>query len=212
MKISVSYLGCKNIKDTLKLLDKTDCDFIHCDVMDNKYVKNKSISFKDLYNATKYTTKRMDVHLMVEKPIKYIDSYASLNAEYITIHLDIKNDIDKTIDLIKMYGIKVGLALNPNQDIGLLKPYLDKIDLILIMTVVPGKSGQELIDESSNKIKDVKKLIKGKNILIESDGGINDITKSKVKDSDIIVSGSYILKSEDYQTSINLLRKNGCKK
>lgn len=209
MKISVSYLGTKNIKDTLKVLDSTNCDYIHCDVMDGKYVKNKSISYKDIYNYAKYTTKRFDVHFMVSKPLKIIDDYANLNVEYMTIHLDIKNDVEKTINFIKMYGIKVGIALNPDQDVELLKPYLDKIDLVLIMTVVPGLPGQTLIEESALKIAKVKKMIKDAkvNVLVEVDGGVNDITKSKVKQADIIVSGSYITKSDNYQTSINLLRK-----
>lgn len=209
MKISVSYLASRDISRTISELDKTDVDFIHVDVMDGKYVKNKSISFKEVSNIGYYTKKRLDVHFMVNKPLKYIDDYASLNVFCMCFHLNIKNNLEEVIERTKLYGIKVGLVLNPSDDIELLDPYLDKIDVILVMSVVPGKPGQTFMEEVIPKINKLKaKLRKEKrNILISVDGGINCENVSKLKNADIIVSGSFVTNSNNYQDAITSLRK-----
>ena len=208
MKVAVSYLGVKDIPYTLRELDKTDVDFIHVDVMDGKYVKNKTMSFKELSSIGFYTKKRLDVHFMVKKPLNYIDDYASLNVSYMSFHLDTKNNIEELINKTKMYGIKVGLVLNPSDDVEKVFPYLDKIDLVLIMTVNPGYGGQKLIEEVIPKIFAVKKEIKRQHldVLVSVDGGINIENKDLLKGSDIIVSGSYVTKSNDYQKTISELR------
>ena len=199
-KIGVSYLGVKSIPKAIALIDKTDADYINFDVMDGKYTKYKTVF---------YSQKRLDVHLMVKKPLKYIDDFALLNVSRINIHVDIKNKLEDVIDRIKIYGIKVGLTLNPDQDIDLIEDYLDKIDNILVMTVVPGLPGQSLIPETVDKLNKIKKLIEKRKLPIttEVDGGINLETIKQVKNADIIVSGSCITKSEDYQETINKLRK-----
>ncbi|MBP5683719.1 MAG: hypothetical protein J6X02_00505, partial [Bacilli bacterium] len=157
-KIGVSYLGVKSVPKTLMELDKTDADYIHVDVMDGKYTKFKTVGFNEM-TIGKYTQKRLDVHLMVRKPLKYIDDFALLNVSRINIHVDIKNKLEEVIDRIKIYGIKVGLVLNPDQDIELIEDYLYKIDNILVMTVVPGLPGQELIPETVKKLNTIKKII-----------------------------------------------------
>ena len=208
MKVAVSYLGSRNITNTIIELDKTDVDFIHVDVMDGKYVKNKTMSFSDLSGINRYTGKRLDVHFMVKRPIKYIDDYALLNVFCMSFHLDIKDDLDKVIERTKLYGIKVGLVLNPDDDISLIEPYLDKIDLVLVMTVVPGLPGQEMIMDVLPKIKELRNRIEkdNLNILISVDGGINLNNKHLVHDADIIVSGSCVTKSDNYQETITKLR------
>ena len=207
-KIGVSYLGVKSIPKALALIDKTDADYIHVDVMDGKYTKYKTVGFNEM-TIGKYSQKRLDVHFMVKKPLKYIDDFALLNVSRINIHVDIKNKLEDVIDRIKIYGIKVGLTLNPDQDIDLIEDYLDKIDNILVMTVVPGLPGQSLIPETVDKLNKIKKLIEKRKLPIttEVDGGINLETIKQVKNADIIVSGSCITKSEDYQETINKLRK-----
>ena len=207
-KIAVSYLGAKSIPKTLLMIDKTDADFVHVDVMDGKYTPYKTVGFNEM-TLGKYTQKRLDVHLMVRKPLKYIDDFADLNVDCINIHVDIKNDLEDVIERIKLYGIKVGLVLNPDQDIDLIQDYLNDIDNILVMTVVPGLPGQELIDETVTKLNSIRKIVdKAKlNITLEVDGGINLDTIKKVKNADIIVSGSCITKSDDYQDTITKLRK-----
>ena len=208
MKVSVSFLGCKNIQKTIIELDKTDVDFIHVDVMDGKYVKKKTMSFSDLSSINHYTQKRLDVHFMVRKPLKYIDDYALLNVFCMSFHLDIKDNLDKVIERTKMYGIKVGLVLNPDDEVEKIYPYLDKIDMVLVMTVIPGLPGQEMIMSVLSKIKELRKKFneEKRDILISVDGGVNLENKHWLKDVDIITSGSCITKSDNYQKTITELR------
>lgn len=208
MKVSASFLSCKNPAVDLKKLNETDVDFIHVDVMDGKFVKKKTMPFREMRNIYKYTDKRLDVHLMVKNPDKYIPLYAELNTEYITIHVEIGQDIDKMIKLIKKYGIKAGLAISPNTPVSDLVPYLPIIDLILVMSVEPGLGGQEFISSTKEKLKEVRTLLKEykKSVVINVDGGVNDNTVSKCKDADIVTSGSYIVLSDNFQESIDKLR------
>ena len=208
MKISVSYLSSKNIIEDLRKLTVTDADYIHVDVMDGRFVKNKTLSFSELKEIHRYTNKRLDVHLMVKKPWKYIDDYATLNTEYITFHVETKN-VDKTLDLIESYGIKKGLSIKPETSLDKLDPYLDNIDLILVMSVEPGKGGQVFIDSTIDRIKELKKKLKEhkSNALISVDGGINEEVAKKLKDVDILASGSFVINSDDYQEAIDKLRK-----
>ena len=211
MKVSVSYLSVKkrDVADVVELLDQTNADFIHVDVMDGKYVKNKANNFKFVRDIGQYTRKRLDIHFMVNKPHKIIDDYASLNAYCMTFHFGIKSDLNEVIDKCHMYGIKAGLALNPDEDIDLLEPFLDKIDLVLIMSVVPGEGGQAFIPEVVPKIKKLREKFKKekRDILISVDGGINLDNKKELKQADIIVSGNYITSSDDYAKTINELKK-----
>ncbi len=211
MKLSVSYLNVKkkDVADVISMLDLTPIDFIHVDVMDGKYVDNKANLFSFVEDIGKYTRKRLDIHFMVAKPLKMIDDYASLNAYCMTYHVDILNNIDEVIEKTKNYGIKVGLAINPDQDIDIIKPYLDKIDLILVMSVKPGLPGQKFIPEVIPKIKKLRKMIKEekRDILLSVDGGVNLDNKKDLKDCDILVSGSFITNSPDYEKLIDKMRK-----
>ena len=208
-KVSVSFLSSKRIYDDLVDLEYTNCDYIHVDVMDGKFVKNKNLPYGYLDDLSYIMRKRLDVHLMVNKPNKYIEQYANLNTEFITVHVELNKDIiNESIENIKGYGIKVGLAINPDTDINLLEEYLDKIDLVLIMSVYPGLGGQKFIEETTNRITKIKEMIKKSNrkILINVDGGINKDTVSMANGADIVVSGSYIINSDNYQDVINTLR------
>ena len=210
MKLSVSYLNVKkrNIPKIISMLDKTDVDFIHIDVMDGKYVKNKANLFRKVKKLGEYTRKRFDIHFMVQKPLKMIDKYALLNVYCMTFHINIKSDINKVIDKCHMYGIKVGLAINPDQDLNLLEPFLDKIDLVLIMSVKPGLPAQEFIVDVLPKIKKLKEKIEKekRNILISVDGGINLDNKKKLNNADILVSGSFVTNSTNYDEVIRKLK------
>lgn len=208
MKISASFFSSKNIPKDLKLLNDTDVDYIHVDIMDGKFVKNKTMPFREMRHIYEYTSKRLDVHLMVEDPSKYIPLYAELNTEYITFHVEVLEDIKKNIDLIKSYSIKPGLAIKPNTKINELIPYLPFIDLILVMSVEPGEGGQEFIEESENRVNEIRKLINSYNLdcVINIDGGINDETRKKCNACDIVVAGSYIINSDNFQDKISSLR------
>ena len=208
--ISVSFLTSKDIPKTLKKLNDTNAEFIHLDVMDGKYVNNKTLPFSEMKHIYEFTDKRLDVHLMVESPSKYIKNYASLNTEYISIHLDTKEDLLANLKLIKSYGIKAGIAINPDEEVSLLIPYLPYIDLILVMGVNPGMGGQKFISKTIDKLKELRVLNKeypNFKFKVSVDGGVNDVVASKIINyTDILVSGSYVLDSDDYQKQINSLR------
>lgn len=208
MLVSTSFLSSNNIPRDLKKLNETDTDYIHVDVMDGKFVPNKTMPFSEMKNIYKYTSKRLDVHLMVNDPTKYINDYATLNTEYITIHEEIDVDIIEMLKLIKSYGIKCGLAIKPDTLVSDLVPYLPLLDLVLVMSVEPGAGGQKFIMESEDKIKEVKTLIDTYNLStkISVDGGINSETKDYCSLCDILVSGSYIINSLDFSKQIDSLR------
>lgn len=208
MKVSASFLSSRDLVKDLKALDLTDVDYIHLDIMDGKFVSNKTMPYSELKHISKYTSKRLDVHLMVEDPEKYIPLYASLNTEYIVFHVEVDKDITKLLKMIKQYGIKAGLSIKPNTKVSELVPYLPYLDMVLVMSVEPGKGGQTFIEESEERIKEVRELLKSYNIpaVINVDGGVNDKTVSKCRDADIVTAGSYIINSDNFQTKISSLR------
>ena len=208
MKISVSILSEKdNYKSAVSKLNETNSDYLHLDIMDGSFTEKSSFSFFESKDINDLSNKKLDVHIMSKNLDLILDDYISLNPEYITIHSEIEN-VEKYIDKIKENNIKVGIALNPETDINILNSYIQKIDLILVMSVVPGKGGQTFMKEIIPKLEKINKLKKDYNFIIEVDGGINNETVNYVKNSvDIIVSGSYITNSEDYQENINKLLK-----
>ena len=206
MKLSVSILNSKDRKEMIDKLNNANISYIHMDVMDGKFVSQNTLSFQELRELSSFSNKKLDVHLMMDNPEEYINNIKDLNnIENITIHLEIDKDIKKILSMIKSLGIKRGISIKPNTDINKLLPYLNDIDLILVMTVEPGLGGQPFIDTSTTRLKEIKKLIKDKDILIEVDGGINSNTINLVKDADIVVVGSYITCSDDPISKINSL-------
>lgn len=204
MKISASFLSIKdNLKENLDLLTKCDIDYLHLDIMDGIFVKNKTWDISEIKNLINYN-KPLDVHLMVSDVYKYVDEYKDLNPEFITFHYEVDLDIMDIINYIKKYNIKVGLSIKPNTKVDEIIPYLPYLDLILVMSVEPGEGGQKFIIDSVDKIKKLKEL-KG-DYLIEVDGGINDSTISLVKDVDIAVIGSYIT-SGNYEEKIKSIKE-----
>ena len=208
MKVSVSFLSSKYIPRDLAMLNDTDADYIHLDIMDGKFVENKTMPFREMKHVSDYTSKRLDVHLMVEDPSNYIPLYAELNTEYITFHVEVEEDIEKNLKMIKDYSIKCGLSICPETKVSSLIPYLPYLDMILVMSVVPGEGGQSFIPETVDKIKEVRKLIESYNLdtVISVDGGINDSTKDYCQDCDILTVGSYIINSDNFQEKISSLR------
>lgn len=204
MRLSVSILNSKDKINMIKTLNNTKISYIHIDVMDGLFVSQKSLPSDEIIKLSPFSSKSLDIHLMVENPMYYIERIKELpNIDNITIHLEINKDIKNILNKIKEYDFKRSLAIKPNTDINLLVPYLDIIDRILIMTVEPGLGGQPFLENSPNRIKEIKKLIKDKNIELEVDGGINNQTINKVKDVDISVVGSYITTSDNPDQRIN---------
>lgn len=208
MLVSTSFLSSKNIPKDLEKLNETDTDFIHVDIMDGKFTKNKTMPFSEMKNIYKFTSKRLDVHLMVNNPIKYIPLYAELNTEYICFHVEIEDNIEECLETIKKYSIKCGLAISPNTKVSELVPYLPLLDMVLVMSVEPGLGGQSFIDSTEEKIDELRALIDSydKSILINVDGGINNITKDKCSKADILTAGNYVIGSVDFQEKITSLR------
>lgn len=206
MKISVSILNSVDKKEMIKILNNTNISYIHMDVMDGQFVSQRTLPYPELQELSGISTKKLDIHLMMDSPEEYIDNIKYLNnIENITIHLEIDKDIKKILSKIKSLGFKRGLSIKPNTDINKLVPYLDDIDLILVMTVEPGLGGQQFLESSTKRLKEIKELIGTRDILLEVDGGINNNTINLVKDANIAVVGSYITKSTDPLSQINSL-------
>ena len=206
MKISTSILSCDDRVKAILELNRTNTSYIHVDVMDGKFVQDKNFdTYEKVHSVSLVSEKKLDIHLMVDNPLEYVEQLSNFNIEYVTFHVEVGKNIDKIIKSIHDMGYKVGLAIKPKTDVKVLKKYLDSIDLILVMCVEPGKGGQKFINSSVEKIKAVKELIGNRDILIEVDGGINDTTIDNVRDVDIAVVGSYIVKSDNYNRVIDSL-------
>lgn len=207
MEISVSILKEKdNYIEAIKKVDNSTCEFLHLDIMDSTFTENSSFNIEDFKNIEELTNKKLDIHLMSINLDKLIDEYSSINPELITFHVEV-NDTLKYINKIKDKNIKVGIAINPDTDIEEIYPYLDLVDLILVMSVTPGKGGQEFMTSTICKMQELKEIQPNYNYLIQVDGGINDKTINYVKDYvDIVVSGSYITDSDNYNERIKHLK------
>ncbi len=193
--ISVSLLNIKDNEEKIKEVDQLHSDYVHIDVMDGEFVNNKI----DFENLPFMNTKR-DIHLMVYDIPRYIDIYSKYKPEYLTFHLEATEKVEEMIAHIKRINSKVGISICPNTKVELLLPYLAQVDLVLIMTVEPGKGGQSFIIDCAHKI-DILKELREKNhyhYKIEVDGGVNEVTKEYCKNADILVVGSYLTMSDNY--------------
>ena len=203
--IAVSFLkSLYSRSETIKKIDESEADLIHVDLLDGIYAGINNLDIDELIKELSNTKKKLDIHLMVKEPLEIIKKLINLNIWAITFHLNATDNPLEIIEYIKLNNIKVGIAINPDEDIHILDKYLDKIDYVLIMSVIPGKGGQKFIPEVLNKIP----YLYDKNVLIGIDGGINDESIKYLKDYQIdnIVSGSYICLSDNYDEQINKLK------
>jgi len=204
VKISPSILSA----DFGKLQDEIDsvenADFLHIDIMDGHFVPNLSFGPMVLKNIK--TKKKLDWHLMVDNPANYFEQIKSIGAEYVSVHIENDFHIHRTIEGIKNIGAKVGVALNPATPISFLEDIKNDLDMVLVMSVNPGFGGQKFIENTVEKIKNLRKMMP--KIIIEIDGGINDKTAKKVINagSDILVAGSYVFSSKNRTAKIESLR------
>ena len=211
--ISPSILGGSfaNMQDTIRLIDQSKAEYIHFDVMDGDFVPNLTFGPQFISNVRSFSKKIFDVHLMINRVGKFLDDYIKAGSDIITFHLEIDEDINELITKIKNNNIKCGIAIKPATPWEDLKPYLDNIDQIIIMTVEPGFGGQKFMDNQLSKITQLKKYLVDNQyqIDLEIDGGVNFETGKKCIDAgaNILVAGSFLFKQEDLTQATNQLNE-----
>jgi ribulose-phosphate 3-epimerase len=210
--ISPSILNADflNLESQIELINKSEADWIHLDIMDGVFVPNISFGFSIIKSIQSYSNKPLDVHLMIVNPEKYIERFAEAGAYFITVHYEACPHLHSTVQQIKNTGAKAGVALNPHTDVGLLKPILKDLDMVLIMTVNPGFGGQSFIESSYEKVRDLRTLSRELNpeLLIQVDGGISTGNIKQLHDAgvDVFVAGTFVFKSENPVNTINVLK------
>ena len=213
IKVSPSILAADfgNIERECDLIDKSDADWFHLDVMDGIFVPNISFGMPIVKAIRKMTSKPLDVHLMITQPERYIEKFIDIGSDIISFHIEATNKMEENISIIKSKNVKVGIAINPDTQIGDLKDIISKIDLVCLMGVHPGFAGQKFIENTFDRLKQLKALIKDSNskALIEVDGGVNEKNHMDLKSlgADVLVAGSYIFNSEDYDVVIKKLKE-----
>ena len=209
IKTSISILDCdfNNLEYEINRINNSNSDLIHIDIMDGKFVPNNTMEKFDMNKISKYSDKNFDVHLMVENPIDYISTFVTPLTDYISIHLESKG-IDQSLKRIKENGIKCGLAINPDTEIQKLYPFLEIIDMVIIMSVFPGKGGQKFIENTYYKVETLRNH--DKNIDISVDGGVGSSNSKTLisKGASTLVSGSYLMKSNNINNSIKNMLKH----
>ncbi|ALO14963.1 Ribulose-phosphate 3-epimerase [Salinivirga cyanobacteriivorans] len=206
--LSANFL---NLENDIKMVNDSEADWFHLDVMDGMYVPNISFGLPIVKQINKIAKKPLDVHLMIAQPERYIKDFKAAGADILTIHYEASTHLHRSIQAIKAEGMKAGVAINPHTNVTLLEDVLKDIDMVLIMSVNPGFGGQKFIEQSIHKIKRLRMEIEssGAQTMIQVDGGVDNTNAATLYDAgaDCLVAGSYVFKANDPQEAISLLKK-----
>lgn len=206
---SILSADFSKLGEEILALTEAGADWIHVDVMDGHFVPNLTIGAPVVKSLKKVTNIPLDVHLMISSPEKYISDFAKAGAHILTFHVEATQDPQKCIDLIKSAGMKVGMSLRPGTNLKIIEPFLNQLDLVLVMTVEPGFGGQSFMTDQVYKISELKKLKEeqGFSYLIEVDGGVNKESLPYLGEADVLVAGSFVFQ-QNYRSAIICLKSS----
>ena len=206
---SVLAADFSNLQRDIEMINESDADWFHIDIMDGVFVPNISFGMPVLRDIKKHAKKTLDVHLMIVNPDQYIETFSKLGADILTVHWEACTHMHRTIQAIKAAGMKAGIALNPHSSVNQLKDVIKDIDLVCLMSVNPGFGGQSFIENTFDKVKELKELIQssGSDCQIEIDGGVTNKNAKKLVEAgaNILVAGSYVFKSSNPTKTISKL-------
>ena len=199
-----------NLQADIEMINKSNADWFHVDVMDGVFVPNISFGFSIIKHIKKHAKKPLDVHLMITNPDRYIEEFVRAGADILTIHYEACNHLHRTLSMIRSLGTKAGVALNPHTPVSVLTDILAETDIVLLMSVNPGFGGQKFITNTYRKTQQLKEMIEreGTKTLIEIDGGVDDTNAKKISESgaDVLVAGNFVFKAKSPTDAIDLIR------